>query len=96
MATGRTSIKAQNILRDPRVAISVVDMDDPYEEAQLRGTAAVEPDPDMATMDRISHKYIGAPFPMRDNLDNRVALIVTITQSRYAKLPFEHTPPLDG
>ena len=93
MATGRTSLKTQNILNDPRVALSVIDMDNPYEETQLRGIAEVEPDPDMATMDRISHKYTSQPFPMRDNIENRVVLRVTITHSRYANLPFEHTPP---
>lgn len=93
MGTGRTSLKAQNIERDPRIAISVVDMHNPYEEGQLRGTAVLEPDTDLAIMDRISHKYMGAPFPWRDNPDNRVAIRVTVTQSRYAALPFEHTPP---
>ena len=93
MATGRTSLKTQNILGDGRVAISVIDMANPYEEGQLRGVATVEPDADMAIMDGISHKYIGAPFPMRDNPDNRVALRVTVTHSRYASLPFQHTPP---
>lgn len=93
MATGRTSLKTQNVLRDPRVAISIVDMDNPYEEMQLRGVAEVEPDPDMAAMDAISHKYTSKPFPMRDNLENRVVLRVTVTQSRYSNLPFEHTPP---
>ena len=93
MATGRNSLKTQNILRDPRVAISIVDMANPYEEAQLRGVADVVPDTDMATMDRISHKYTGKPFPMRDNIADRVVLRVTVTHSRYADLPFEHTPP---
>ena len=93
MATGRTSLKTRNIVRDPRVALSVIDKDNPYEEAQLRGVVTIEPDPDLAIMDRISQKYIGAPFPMRDNPENRVALVVTVTQSRYASLPFEHTPP---
>ncbi len=92
MASGRTSLKSQNILRDGRVAISVVDKDNPYEEVQLRGTAVIESDTDMAIMDRISHKYTGAPFPMRDNKENRVALVVAVTHSRYASLPFEHTP----
>ncbi len=92
MATGRSSLKTRNILNDPRVAISIVDMDNPYEEAQLRGVAVVEPDLDMATMDRISHKYISSPFPMRDNVEGRVVLRVTVTHSRYASLPFEHTP----
>ena len=92
MATGRNSLKTRNILGDPRVAISIVDMDNPYEEAQLRGVASVEPDPEMATMDRISHKYIANPFPMRDNIEDRVVLRVTVTHSRYANLPFSHTP----
>jgi PPOX class probable F420-dependent enzyme len=92
MATGRNSLKAKNILNDPRVAISIVDMDNPYEEAQIRGVAEVEPDPGMATMDRISHKYISNPFPMRDNIEDRVVLRVTVTHSRYANLPFSHTP----
>ena len=93
MATGINSLKSKNIQGDPRVAISVVDMDNPYEEAQLRGVAVVEPDADMATMDAISHKYTGKPFPMRDNIADRVVLRVTVTHSRYASLPFEHTPP---
>jgi PPOX class probable F420-dependent enzyme len=92
MATGRQSLKTKNILNDPRVAISIVDMDNPYEEAQLRGVAEVEADLDMATMDQISNKYTSKPFPMRDNIDNRVVIKVTVTQSRYASLPFEHTP----
>ncbi|MCP3856893.1 MAG: TIGR03618 family F420-dependent PPOX class oxidoreductase [Actinomycetia bacterium] len=93
MATGMTSLKTRNIQHDPRVAISIVDKDNPYEEAQIRGLAVVEPDTDMAGMDAISHQYIGAPFPMRDNMENRVLLKITVTQSRYANLPFEHTPP---
>jgi hypothetical protein len=67
-------------------------MDNPYEEAQLRGVVEVEPDPGMVTMDRISHKYTSQPFPMRDNIENRVVLRITVTHSRYASLPFEHTP----
>jgi PPOX class probable F420-dependent enzyme len=93
MASGRASLKTRNVLVDQRVAISVVDFDDPYEEVQLRGICSVDPDTDMAVMDRISHKYTGKPFPFRDNLENRVALRVDVTHCRYARLPFEHTPP---
>lgn len=93
MGTNRTSPKATNIRLDQRVAISVVDVDNPYEEVQLRGIATVVPDADMAIMDRISHKYIGRPFPWRDAPENRVALRVDVTHCRYALLPFEHDPP---
>ena len=90
MATGEDSLKTQNIVRDPRVAISIVDIDNPYQELQLRGTCVVEPDADMAVLDALSHKYTGKPFPARG--DTGVALRVTVTQYLYQDLPFEHTP----
>ena len=77
-------------MRDPRVAISIVDIDNPYEELQLRGTCAVESDADMSVLDALSHKYTGKPFPSRS--DTGVALRITVTQFLYQDLPFEHTP----
>lgn len=91
VGTGRASLKTQNVLRDPRVAMSVLDEHDPYREGQLRGIAEVIDDPDVAIMDEISHKYTGKPFPRRG--PDRVALVITVTHARYAELPFSHTPP---
>ena len=91
IATGQDSLKTRNVLRDPRVAISIVDVDNPYEELQLRGTCVVEADPDMAALDALSHKYTGEPFPTRG--DDGVVLQNTVTQYQYQDLPFEHTPP---
>ena len=90
IATGQDSLKTRNVLRDPRVAISIVDIDNPYEELQLRGTCVVEPDADMAALDALSHKYTGKPFPERG--DTGVVLRVTVSQYLYQDLPFEHTP----
>ncbi|WP_420443500.1 PPOX class F420-dependent oxidoreductase [Candidatus Poriferisodalis sp.] len=90
MATGQDSLKTRNVLRDPRVAISIVDIDNPYEELQMRGTCVVEPDADMAVLDALSHKYTGEPFP--DRGETGVALRVTVTQYLYQDLAFEHTP----
>jgi hypothetical protein len=30
---------------------------------------------------------------MRGDPENRIAIVITVTQCRYAKLPFTHTPP---
>ena len=93
VCTGEGSLKARNTRRDPRVALSVVDAEDPYREAQLRGRVVERrPDPALAFMDVISHKYTGKPFPFRDP-QGRVALVIEVDKARYAKLPFEHTPP---
>jgi PPOX class probable F420-dependent enzyme len=93
VCTGEGSLKAKNTRRDPRVALSIVDFHDPYKEVQLRGRVVERrPDPALAVMDPISHKYVGKPFPMR-NPEGRVALVIEVEKARYAKLPFEHTPP---
>jgi PPOX class probable F420-dependent enzyme len=93
ICTGEGSLKAKNTLRDPRVALSIVDFRDPYREAQIRGSVVERrPDPDLKTMDPISQKYVGKPFPMR-NPEGRVALIIEVEKARFTKLPFEHTPP---
>jgi PPOX class probable F420-dependent enzyme len=93
ICTGEGSLKAKNTLRDPRVALSIVDFRDPYKEAQIRGRVVERrPDPELKTMDPISQKYVGKPFPMR-NPEGRVALIIEVEKARFTKLPFEHTPP---
>ncbi len=93
ICTGENSLKGKNTRRDPRVALSIVDFTNPYEEIQIRGRVVERrPDPDLKMMDPISHKYTGKTFPMR-NPDGRVALFIEVEKVRYTKLPFEHTPP---
>jgi PPOX class probable F420-dependent enzyme len=93
ICTGEGSLKAKNTRRDPRLALSIVDSTNPYEEVQIRGRVIERrADPDLKTLDPISHKYTGKPFPMR-NPEGRVALIIEVEKARYTKLPFEHTPP---
>ena len=92
VCTGEGSLKASNTRRDPRVALSIVDFQNPYMEAQLRGRVMERrPDPDLAIMDPVSHKYTGKPFPFRAP-EGRVALVIELDRARYTKLPFEHTP----
>ncbi len=94
VATGEGSLKARNTRRDPRVSLSVVAMDNPYREAQLRGRVVERrPDAKFEVMDRISRKYIGKEFPMRTNPEQRVVLVIEVQRARYTVLPFSHTPP---
>jgi PPOX class probable F420-dependent enzyme len=93
VGTGEGSLKAKNTKRDARVALSLVAYDNPYVEAQLRGRVAERwTDADFKIMDRISRKYVGKEFPMRDNPDQRVVLVIEIERARFVKLPFTHTP----
>ena len=92
ICTGEGSLKAKNTRRDPRVALSIVDFTNPYEEVQIRGRVIDRrPDPELKTMDPISHKYTGKPFPMRGP-EGRLVLVIEVDKERYTKLPFEHAP----
>jgi PPOX class probable F420-dependent enzyme len=65
--TGPGSRKARNLERDPRVAISIIDADQPNASALIRGQVVerVEGDRAWEIIDRISQKYIGQPYPLR-------------------------------
>ena len=92
ICTSDSSLKAKNTKRDPRVALSVVDFTNPYEEVQIRGHVVERrPEPDLKTLDGYSHRYTGKPFPFRN--PEQIVLIIEVDKVRYAKLPFEHTPP---
>ena len=93
VGTGEGSLKAKNTRRDARVALSIIAMDNPYREAQIRGRVVERrPDADFGIMDRISRKYTGKPFPFRDRPAERVVLVVAVERARYTVLPLVHAP----
>jgi PPOX class probable F420-dependent enzyme len=92
ICTSETSLKGKNTKRDPRVAVSIVDFTNPYEELQIRGRVVERrPEPQLKTLDGYSHKYTGKPFPFRN--PGQIALVIEVEKARYEKLPFQHTPP---
>ena len=67
--------KAKDMRRDPRVALSVTDMANPYRMAAVQGRVVeVRPDKSCRYMDPISFKYTGAPFPSRG--PDRVCFVI--------------------
>jgi PPOX class probable F420-dependent enzyme len=86
--TQAASRKARNIAADPRVALSVVDGENPYRNAQIRGRVVetVEGEDALAIIDRISQHYIGADFPMRSG----VVFWIDPERSHFVELPFAH------
>jgi len=67
--TSPRSRKARNLARDERLAISITAHDQPHTMASVRGRVAEQLDGDAAweVIDRISDKYIGAPYPLRSD-----------------------------
>jgi PPOX class probable F420-dependent enzyme len=93
VCSGAGSLKAKNTKRDVRVGLSIVEMGNPYKEAQLRGRVIEQrPDRDFAVIDRISRKYTGKPFPFREKPAERLVLVIGVERVRYLVLPFVHAP----
>jgi PPOX class probable F420-dependent enzyme len=86
--TQSSSRKAGNLSKDPRVALSLVDEANPYRNAQIRGRVVetVEGDAALEVIDRISHRYIGAPFPMRSG----TVYWIEPETAYFTQLPFRH------
>ena len=55
--------KTASLSRDPRATVVIFDAANPYESAQVQGTASIEDDPTGMLVDDLSHKYTGGPYP---------------------------------
>jgi PPOX class probable F420-dependent enzyme len=88
--TQETSRKARNLARDPRIAVSVVDRDNPYRTGRVRGhvVGTREGDAALEVIDRLSQKFTGKDFPMRSG----TVYEIEPEKVEYMELPFEERP----
>lgn len=76
------SQKERNLVRDPRVAVNVVDPDEVFRYYAVRGRViSMSTEGGAESIDQISHKYLGTPYP---NFSGRpeTRVIVTIEADR--------------
>jgi PPOX class probable F420-dependent enzyme len=93
ITTAAESVKGKNAERDTRVSLSIIDFNDPYTEVQMRGRVIERrPDPQLKYYDSLSQKYIGKPWPYRDE-KGPLVLVIEIAKAKYSKQPFKHAPP---
>ena len=90
--TQRTAQKARNLERDPRVAISITDHDNPYSTARVRGEVVdtVRGEAALEVIDRLALRYTGEPFPMRG--PDSIVYFVEPRKVSSMQLPFTHRP----
>lgn len=74
----RTRQKVHNLERDPRIALSILDPENPYRYLEIRDqVVAVEPDADHAFIDSLAKKYIDQDrYPWHQPGDERVVVKV--------------------
>jgi PPOX class probable F420-dependent enzyme len=82
--TAQGRIKARNLAQDARVAVSVIDPNDPYNVVAFRGTVTeITTEGADAHIDSLAKKYLGVDsYPMRR--EGEVRIKVTISTDHIA------------
>lgn len=73
-----TRQKVRNMDRDPRIALSIVDPENPFRYLEVRGKQVrVDADPDKAFIDEMAEKYLGVEkYPWNQPGEDRVVIVV--------------------
>lgn len=74
--TAEGRIKHKNVLRDPRVAVSVVSKDNPLDMTTIRGIVEeIIPDYDYKHADKLTQQYLGKEhYPFKRDDEKRITL----------------------
>lgn len=71
--------KDRNLRRDPRVAVNIVDPEEVSRFYEVRGRAvSMTTEGGKESIDEISHKYLGIPYPNFSGNPDETRVIVTI------------------
>ena len=96
VTTDGKSIKAQNVARDARVALSVTAFEDPYDQLLIRGRVVeVRADDDLEVLDQLSQKYLKTPFPRR-RWSQRIVIVIDPKVARSYRSSLRHPHPEQG
>lgn len=74
----KTRQKYKNVGRDPRLALSLVDPENPYRYIEIRGKVTkIEEDPDNDFINAMANKYLGMDeYPYHQPGDERIVVYV--------------------
>ncbi len=101
MRTGKDSVKARNIQRDPRVTVCVQDERPPYASITVYGRAAIEPEHEGLAAD-IARRYLGGIAGAAylrvaaENVQQSEEVTIAVTPERVLTQDFSADTPAYG
>lgn len=84
---GKIRQKHRNLLRDPRVAVSITDPADPYRSLEIRGVARIDDDRGHAFARQLSQKYLQRDPTPEENPPQSERVVVMIEPERAIVFP---------
>ena len=83
LSVNATRQKSLNMVRNPMVALHILDADEPFRYLELRGDATVEPDDDYVFADQLGAKYGGLDLRDMDQPgEHRTVVTVSLNRVR--------------
>ena len=77
--------KARNLARNPRVAVTVFDLENPYDSVEIRGHAELVEDAGKELPKQLSHRYLDEdPPPEPDDVVRLVARVIPEKVHRFS------------
>jgi PPOX class probable F420-dependent enzyme len=78
--------KFRNLQRDPRIALSIVDPNNPYRSLEIRGKVVrIEEDPDLHFLNALTKRYLGRDtYPWHQPGDEHFVIVI---QPEYTTQP---------
>ena len=80
-AEGRA--KHRNMVADPRVTVMLLDPENGYRYAELRGTVEVTTDGADQSIDELAQKYLGTDYPFRRDGETRVKVLMNVNSEHW-------------
>jgi PPOX class probable F420-dependent enzyme len=90
--TAEGRIKHKNISRDPRVAVSIIDHNNPYNMVSIRGIAIEQTNEGADEhIDKLAKKYLGVDkYPMRSPNEKRIIVKIKPEKIFYISINIPH------
>jgi PPOX class probable F420-dependent enzyme len=77
--------KARNLAKDPRIALAIFDIENPYHSVEIRGTAELVEDPSKDLRTRLSQRHLNEdPPPEPDEVVRLVVRVIPEKVNRFA------------
>jgi len=94
VSTVKSRKKFKNLQRDPRVAISIPERNNPNRYIEIRGIAELTDDPDRKFVNSLAHHYMGVDeYPFDQPGDERAVITIHAEQVSAPEIPLADNPP---
>ncbi len=94
VSTVKSRVKYKNLVRDPRIAISVPHRNNPNRYIEIRGIAELTDDPDRSFVNSVAKEYMGVDvYPFDQPGDERAIITIHAEQVSAPDIPLEDAPP---